>query len=138
MRADVSFIADNWMLLLVALVSGGALVWPLFQRRVGGPTVGTLEATQLINKGAVVLDVRTTEEFAAGHIASARNIPLPQLADRLVDVAKNKDTPVVVVCASGARSATAAAQLRKAGHTQVVNLQGGLGAWQSAGLPVGK
>ena len=134
----MSFIADNWMLLLVACVSGGALVWPLFQRRVGGPAVGTLEATQLINKGAVVLDVRGTDEFAGGHIAGARNVPLAQLSERLGEVAKNKDTPVIVVCASGARSASAATQLRKAGHTQVFNLQGGLGAWQTAGLPLGK
>lgn len=134
----MKFFVDNWYLILIAFASGAGLLWPAVQRRIGGPSVGTLEATQMINRGAVLLDVRTADEFARGHIAGSKHIPTEQLGTRAGEVAKNKAAKVVVVCASGARSASACALLRKLGYTEVVNLQGGIGAWQAAGLPVAK
>lgn len=131
----VKFILDNWYLIFAALASGGLLLWPTLQGKRGGG-VGTLEATQLINRGATLLDVRTADEFKRGHIAGSKHIPVDQIAARAGEVAKNKDNPVVVVCQSGGRSASACATLRKQGYTQVLNLQGGIGAWQSANLPL--
>ena len=134
----MKFVIDNWYLIFLALASGGALLWPAIQGQMGGAAVGTLEATQLINRGALLLDVRSADEFRRGHIAGARNIPTEQVAARAGEIGKYKSGPVVVVCASGARSAAACAALRKQGYEQVMNLRGGVGAWEAAGLPLAK
>ena len=82
-------------------------------------------AKKLIAAGAVVLDVRTPDEFAGGHVPSATNIPVDQVTQRLAEVDKlvgsDKTKPVVVYCAAGARAAKAKTQLEAAGYTQVVN-----------------
>lgn len=140
MKPDLmKFFIDNIYLIAVAFVSGGMLLWPLVRRGAGGPSVNTLEATQLINRqDGMVLDVRNAEEFQKGHILSARNIPLSQLDARLGDIARYKEKPVIVACESGNRSGAAAAALRKHGFAQAVSLSGGIAAWQQAGLPVEK
>ncbi len=135
----MKFVMDNIYLVAVACVSGAMLIWPLLRRGAGGPSVNTLEATQLINReDALVLDVREQAEFAQSHILNSRGLPLSQLEARLVDIEKFKDKPVIVYCASGSRSASAAATLRKHGFSNVVNLSGGFAAWRQAGLPVQK
>ncbi|MCX7960748.1 MAG: rhodanese-like domain-containing protein [Burkholderiales bacterium] len=128
------------MLIALAFVSGAMLIWPWVRRAAaGGASVGTLEATQLINReDALVLDVRTPEEFARGHILGARNIPLDELERRAEDLARYKARPVIVACASGNRSLGAIATLRRLGFERVYNLAGGYAAWQQAGLPVEK
>jgi rhodanese-related sulfurtransferase len=103
----------------------------------GANSVGTLEATRLMNQpGALVLDVREASEFAAGHLPRARHIPLAELDARVTEIAKFKDKPVVITCRSGARSGSACRKLKNAGFNNVYNLKGGLGAWQQASLPV--
>jgi rhodanese-related sulfurtransferase len=82
-----------------------------------------------------ILDVRNAEEFATGHIKNAKNIPLPELSKRVSELEKQKAQTVIAVCASGTRSATAAALLSRAGFANVVSLDGGMSAWQSQGLP---
>jgi rhodanese-related sulfurtransferase len=135
----VKFVLDNIFLIAVACVSGAMLVWPLVRRGAGGPSVNTLEATQLINRqDALVLDVREPAEFAQSHILNARGLPLSQIEARFGDIEKFKDKPVIVYCASGNRSNGAAAALRKHGFSNVFNLSGGFAAWQQAGLPVQK
>jgi rhodanese-related sulfurtransferase len=135
----VKFVLDNIFLIAVAFVSGAMLVWPLVRRGTGGPSVNTLQATQMINRqDALVLDVREQAEFAQSHILNARGLPLSQIETRIGDIAKFKDKPVIVYCATGNRSDTAAAALRKHGFSNVLNLSGGFVAWQQAGLPVQK
>jgi len=130
---------DNIFLIAIAVASGGMLVWPLLRRGAGGPSVTTLEATQLINRqDALLLDVREQAEFAQSHILNSRLLPLSQLEARVGDIEKFKDKPVIVYCATGNRSSAAAAVLKKHGFTNVVNLAGGFAAWQQAGLPVQK
>src|ERR1035438_8832548 len=115
------------------------LVWPLVRRGAGGPSVNTLEATQLINRqDALVLDVREQAEFAASHILNSRGLPLSQIEARIGDIEKFKDKPVIVYCATGNRSSAAAAGMRQRGFSSVFNLSGGFAAWQQAGLPVQK
>jgi phage shock protein E len=82
-----------------------------------------------------LLDVRTPEEYAAGHIASAANISVETLAANLQSVPR--DTPVVVYCQSGRRAIQAAQILSDAGYTAIYNL-GGIRDWQAQGLPVEK
>ncbi len=78
-------------------------------------------AWQMIEKGAMVLDVRTPEEFAAGHLANAVNIPYEIVADEFAKRGIAKDTPVVVYCRSGRRSGIAIESLSAAGYTQTYN-----------------
>jgi rhodanese-related sulfurtransferase/glyoxylase-like metal-dependent hydrolase (beta-lactamase superfamily II) len=80
----------------------------------------------------MLIDVRAVREFDESHIEGAVNLPLSQLADRLNEVPA--DRPLVFYCASGYRSAVAVSLLRRDGRTQVSNLVGGLGAWESAQL----
>ena len=133
----MDFVRNNLLLFVVAFVSGAMLLWPLFRRGAGGPWVNTAEATHLINReDALVLDVRDPGEFGAGHILGAKNVPLSRLGDG--EVAKRKDRPVIVYCEGGERSSKAVAALKRQGFARVVNLTGGLRAWQQAGLPVEK
>jgi len=84
----------------------------------------------------MLLDVRTPEEYAEGHIKGATLIPLQELESRMAEVPKDKR--VYVYCHSGRRSAAAASMLAKAGFTNIENVQGGITAWQEAGYPVVK
>ena len=134
------FLINNLALVALFLASGALLVWPELSAFTGGAdSVGTLEATRLMNQpGALVLDVREPAEFAAGHLPHARHIPLGQLAGRVEEIAKFKDKPVIVTCRSGARSGSACRTLKKAGFSKVYNLKGGVPAWEQASLPVEK
>ena len=135
----LKFVQENIFLIAIAFVSGAMLVWPLVRRGMGGPSVSTLEATRLINqKDAVVIDVRAPGEYAQGHILNARNIPLGELDARLNEIERYKEKPLILSCGRGDQSASAASALRKHGFTQVVNLSGGIAAWQQAGLPTEK
>jgi rhodanese-related sulfurtransferase len=137
MTGSVDFVRNNLLLFVVAFVSGAMLLWPLFRRTAGGPWVSTAEATHLINReDALVVDVRDPGEYGAGHILGAKNVPLSRLGD--ADLVKRKERPVIVYCDAGDRSSKAVAALKKQGLTRVVNLTGGLKAWQQAGLPVEK
>jgi rhodanese-related sulfurtransferase len=133
----VKFLLDNILLIAIAFTSGLMLLWPVVMRRTGGPGLDTLGATRLINDThAIVLDIREPAEFAAGHLPNAKNIPMGDLEKRMGELPAAK--PVLVCCASGARSGRAIGALRKAGREEVFNLQGGLEAWRQAGLPVVK
>lgn len=134
----MDFLLANWMLILVALVSGSMLLAPLV-RGGGGAGISPAVAVQLINREkAVVIDVCDSAEYQAGHVGGAKSIPLAELETKLPTVVKNKATPVVLVCASGARSARAVAIARKLGYDNAQSLAGGLKSWRDANLPVEK
>lgn len=137
-RNKVKFILDNWMVISVALASGGMLLWPMLAG--GGPGALTAAAAvQLINREkAVVIDICEAAEFAAGHVGGAKNIPMSQLEEKLPTMVKNKAVPVILVCQSGARSSRALAVAKKLGYENAQSLSGGLGAWRTANLPVEK
>ncbi|BDU77348.1 rhodanese-like domain-containing protein [Mesoterricola sediminis] len=105
--------------LLAALFIGVA--WYLLMRRRAQAEPMTRQRLQeLRQQGAVVLDVRSPGEFAAGHAPGARNIPLGDLKARLGELDRTR--PVLACCASGMRSGSACAILRRAGFTEVHNL----------------
>lgn len=135
----MSFLIENWMLIAVALLSGAMLMWPAIAGNAGAGSLNANEAVQLINREkAVVVDVCGADEFKAGHVAGAKNLPLDELESKLSGVVKNKATPVILVCASGARSKRAVAVAKKLGFENAHSLSGGLGAWRAASLPVEK
>jgi rhodanese-related sulfurtransferase len=108
----------------------------LRQRSRGAASIGPAEAVRLVNQGGVVLDVRSEQDFAGGHIIDARNMPSTQLAEKVESLRKWREKPVVVCCDSGMTSGSAVRTLRANGFTKVVNLRGGLGAWQQENLPL--
>src|SRR6267154_1947466 len=118
---------------IVALI---ALAFELRLRsRSGGGGISANQAIALHNKGALVLDVRSSEEFAQGHIVEARNIALEQLANSVDTLKKYREKPVIVYCEAGSRSAQAAKLLKAQGFANVFSLQGGLAGWRQDNLP---
>jgi len=133
----VNFILDHILVISIVILSGGALLWPALQPR--GKRASTLEVTQMLNRGkTVVVDVRTAEEFATGHLRDAKNIPLADFATRIGELDKSKGKSVVVICQTGARADKAMKMLQAAGFEDVVGLDGGIAAWQAANLPTVK
>jgi rhodanese-related sulfurtransferase len=135
----VKFLIDNWMLISIAVASGGMLVWPMVASGMNAGALSATGAVTLINREkAVVIDVSETEEFAAGHVGGAKNVPFGELEDKLPAAAKNKALPLILVCATGARANRAVAVAKKLGYEQAQALGGGLKAWKEANLPVEK
>ena len=133
--AVLQFFLDNILLIGVAFISGAMLVWPLVRGKASGPTLSTLQATQLINsRNPQVVDIRNAEDFAKGSLPNARNIPAAKVAERVGEL--KKDKPVLLVCATGTSAGRTAALLRSQGYGDVYVLGGGLAAWREAGLPV--
>lgn len=133
----MEFVQQNVWLFLLAGMSGFMLFGGgLFGRLSGVKQIGAQEAVMLFNhEDALILDVRENSEFADGHIAKAKHLPVGQLKTRLGELEKFKGKPIVAVCRSGNRSGHACGILRKAGFENVYNLAGGMGAWEQAGLP---
>lgn len=130
---------NNYLWAISALISGVALLVMTLRTKTSGPRLTPAQATQLINReDAQVIDVREQSEWAKGRIAGSRHIPVGQLDQRIGDLEKFKERPLIVVCASGMRSASACSTLRKAGFEKVFALDGGIGAWEQAGLPLTK
>jgi rhodanese-related sulfurtransferase len=136
----LTFLENNWWLVLVLVVSGAMLIWPALQFRLGPVReVGAIQATQLINRqNALMLDVRETQEYEGGRVPHAVHLPLSQLAGRGAELKKFTSRPVIAYCDRGSRSRSAAGKLAKLGFAEVYTLRGGLRAWSEAGLPVEK
>jgi rhodanese-related sulfurtransferase len=125
------------------LLAGGtavlAIVVAVFEMRLRGGAASALTpaaAVRVLNDGATVVDLRTPEDFAAGHIIGARNIPSAGLTDALQSLAKYREKPVVVCCDAGNSSAAAMKQLQAQGFTRVTSLRGGIAAWKQENLPL--
>ena len=132
----MEFIQQNWYWAALAAVSGSLLIFTSLK---SGRGVSPAQATMLINReDALVVDVRETGEYAAGHLLNARHIPLGELDKRLGELEKFKDKPIILNCQSGSRSASACGTLQKAGFTRVHNLEGGIAAWEQAGMPISR
>ena len=118
------------------LVAIAAVVMELRARASSFMAIGPQDAIRLMNQNALVLDLRTSEAFAAGHLAGARNLPPEQLPQAGETLKKYKEKPVVVYCDSGTQSGPAARKLAEQGFTKAVNLRGGLTAWRAENLPL--
>lgn len=134
----MEFLKDNALLIGLAIGSAFMLLMPSGKKSANGvPNLCPAEAVTLINRSnALVLDVREDAEFATGHIANATHIPLAQMAQRIGEIKKYQNKPILVNCQHGSRSAKVCKLLREAEFTQVHSLQGGLNAWLEAKLPI--
>jgi rhodanese-related sulfurtransferase len=133
----MDFILQNIWLVLLAVLSGFMLFGGGLRGRLTGiKQVSPQEAVLLFNHDdALVLDVRENSEYSDGRIPHSKHIPLGQLKNRLSELEKYKERPIVAVCRSGNRSGFACNTLRKNGFDKVHNLSGGVMAWFQAGLP---
>lgn len=119
------------------------LLLQMIRRLRGGAPSQWIEVDALVGQlkarnGVAVIDVRGPDEFTGplGHIGAALNIPLAELPGRLTGINALKDQPVILVCRTDKRSASAATQLRDAGFRDVHVLRGGMERWNQKGLPV--
>jgi rhodanese-related sulfurtransferase len=100
------------------------------------PGMDVKAAAELQQKGGLLLDVRQPDEYVEGHAPDSKLVPLARIKSRMAELTPYKDKPVAVICRSGRRSGLAVTQLREAGFTQVQNVDGGMLAWEKAGLPI--
>ncbi|MEZ5500974.1 MAG: rhodanese-like domain-containing protein [Steroidobacteraceae bacterium] len=137
-------------LIAISLLAGCAAVEPVASTGAAAPQaaapavapVAELSQSELLgwinrNDGeALILDVRTSDEFAAGHLPGAVNLPHDQVAARIGELAAFRDRPVVAYCRSGRRAGMALEVLQNAGFKQLNHLQGDYLAWQEADMPI--
>ncbi|MFP5407241.1 MAG: rhodanese-like domain-containing protein, partial [Gammaproteobacteria bacterium] len=124
----MNFILQNWYLFAAAIASGTLLLMPMLSQAGGGGRVSAADAVQLINREkGVLIDVSEPAQFAAGHAAGSRSVPLASL-EGSHDLPKNKSLPLVVVCPTGNRAPRAVLVLKKLGYENARVLSGGLAA----------
>src|SRR6266851_1916978 len=133
--------AARYSLLALGLLATIAVLPRLIGRlRASFAWIEANELKRRLDRGEVmaVIDVRGPDEFTGplGHIATARNIPVNELNSRLAELAGFERTPIILVCRTDQRSATAARTLRAAGFTQISVLRRGMGQWNAVGLPI--
>jgi rhodanese-related sulfurtransferase len=134
----VEFAGNHALLVSGLLVAWAAVMFYELRLRAQGAThISAADAVRLINKGALVIDVRKAEEFETGHIVNARNVPVERVQQG-DEINKKKDKILLAVCADGATSGRAAGHLRKAGYENAFSLKGGLAGWRADNLPLVK
>lgn len=130
----MAFLIDNILLVALALVSGGLLLWPRLSAAGGTTRLAPNAVVQALNRDqAQLLDVREVAQFASGHIAQARSVPLDTLAAKLKSL--KTDRPVIIVANDERQARQAQRTCKQAGFTAVFWLGGGMSAWEQAGLP---
>ena len=124
-------LAGLWLLLVVTLIA--------YIKSKSGKSVSPQQATLLVNRqNGVILDIRERKDFERGHIVDALNIPLAKLNDRIAELNKKKELPVVVVCQMGQHSGEALKTLQAQGFSQVYRMSGGMSEWSGQSLPLVK
>lgn len=137
MDTYLEFASNHPILVTALLFSFFLVVFTELRRKAQGITnVDPQDAVKLINADAVVLDLRSSEAYARGHIVNARNIPSDELTAAGDKFKKYKSRPVLAVCDTGIASSRAVDTLRKAGFESVYGLKGGIQAWTQANLPL--
>jgi rhodanese-related sulfurtransferase len=132
---DQMLLSGLWVALVAMLIY--SFVSPLLSKT---KRVNNHEATLLINKeDAIVLDIRATKDFKAGHIIDSRQLKPEEVREgNFTKLEKNKEQPIIIVCAMGNLAAGTATKMVKSGFSKVYVLAGGMNAWQGASLPVNK
>jgi rhodanese-related sulfurtransferase len=120
---------------LVVALAVAAIVIELRHRKEGATALGPMDAVRLINGGALVVDVRDADAYAAGHIIDSRHIKPSDLPTQADTLKKYREKPVLLYCETGALSSAAARTMKALGFGKAVNLRGGLAAWKKENLP---
>jgi len=136
----IDFATRHWILSIAFVVVVVALIVNEIINFWGARgSVSTTEAIRLINReDAQVIDVRSQGDYRQSHIIDAKNVPSAQLDERMKDLSQHKSKPIIVYCASGDQASRVRDTLAERGFEKVYYLKGGLGAWQTAGLPLAR
>ena len=133
----LEFTSNHVLLVSALMISFFLLVFTELRRKASGlVNIEAGDVVKLINNDAVVIDIRSADAFARGHIVSAKNIPHDELDGKMEQLEQHKNTPVVAVCDSGVTTVQVVNKLRSAGFESVFGLKGGMSGWGQAGLPV--
>jgi rhodanese-related sulfurtransferase len=133
----LEFTGNHTLLVSGLMISFFVLIFSELRRKAMGlVNVQPSEAVALINKDALVLDLRNAEAFSRGHIVNAKNLPIDEFPAKRDAVLGSKTKPVVAVCDTGISSGKIVSELRKSGFESAFGLKGGMSAWSAAGLPV--
>lgn len=128
--------AHPWLVALTVVAALLVVVYEVRARRDAFAAVSPQDLIRLQNQGALVLDLRKSEDYAAGHVGGARDFDPAQLLAANETLRKHKEKPVVVYCETGSTGAAAARVLAGQGFTKAYNLRGGLAAWRAENLPL--
>ena len=125
---------QQWML-AAALRVVAALLF-MHEARKSGPSLSPQQAINLVNtENGVFVDLRDAAEFRKGYIVGAINIPATKLPERMVELEKYKEKPIILVCKMGQQSAAAGKQLKAANYSRVYKMTGGMMEWANLQLP---
>jgi rhodanese-related sulfurtransferase len=135
MALFLEFAAQQWMQFAALLVLVALLL--LHEARKSGPSLSPQKAINLVNEeGGIFLDLRDASDFRKGHIVNAINIPSAKLPERMAELEKYMDKPVVLVCKMGQQSGVAGKQLKAANYSRVYKMSGGMAEWGNLQLPM--
>ena len=129
---------NHWLVAATVVVLALVIVFEMRARAETFAAVSPQDAIRLMNRGAVVIDLRPAEQYAAGHLSGARRMDGEQILKAGEVLKKYKQRPLIVYDESGSLGGSAARQLKTLGFTQAFNLRGGLAAWRSDNLPLEK
>jgi rhodanese-related sulfurtransferase len=127
-----------WLATLTVLAAAAVLVYEMRARAESKVSISSQELIRLMNQGALVLDLRPSEQYQAGHLNGARQMDGDQLLKAGETLKKHREKPVVVYDEAGALGGAAVRQLTAQGFTQAFALRGGLAAWRADNLPVSR
>lgn len=134
MALFLEFLTQEWILAVALLAVIVMLI--VHETRKSGPSVTPQQAINLINaEQGVFVDLRDGSDFKQGHIVEAVHIPSAKLAERMVELDKYKQRPVVLVCKMGQQAGAAGKQLKGAGFDKVYKMTGGMMEWTNLQLP---
>jgi len=125
-----------WLTTATAVVAALIVVYEIRARSESLVSVSPQELIRLMNQGALLLDLRTAEEFALGHLAGARQMSGAEILKAADALKKYKEKTIVVYDGSGSLGPAAARQLAEQGFTRALTLRGGLAAWRADNLPL--
>ena len=136
--ADLVEFAGNHTLLVLGLIGswGLVMVYELRLKAQNVTNVNPTDAVRLINKGAMIIDVRSAAAFQTGHIVNARHIAFADVGSNKIIAKKQKNKTFLTVCDDGSNSGKAANILRNAGYDSAFSLKGGLKNWQTENMPL--
>ena len=133
----LEFTSNHVLLVAALMISFFVVIFSELRRKASGLTnIEAVEAVKLINNDAVVIDIRSADAYARGHIVNAKNIPNDELDGKIGQLEQYKSKPIVAVCDAGITTTKMVQKLRGAGFESVFGLKGGMSGWGQAGLPV--
>ena len=139
MAQMAEFVGNHYLLVFGLFASWSfVMVYELRLKALSLTNVTTADSVRLINKGAMIIDVRGAEAFESGHIVNARNISLDELESNKELAKKQKNKTLLTVCDTGASASKAASVLRNAGFENSFSIKGGLQSWRAENLPIVK